>query len=87
MATTTSEVGTTPQPSRAALAAAITTSLADAGISRLEASSLTGIPRSTMYRKCDGIGKAFDADELALIAQVVGMKVSDLALLAERRAA
>jgi hypothetical protein len=86
MATTTSEVGTTPQPSRAALAAAITTALTDAGISRLEASKRTHIPRETFYRKCRA-GSPFDSDELAALADTLGITVSALVARAEQVAA
>lgn len=87
MATTITGAGTSPQPTRTALAAAVTGALAEAGVSRLEASERTGIPRSTLYRKCDGIGKAFDADELARLAALLGVTVSALVARAEEMAA
>ncbi len=87
MATITPRADTEPQPSRAALAAAILSALSDAGITRMDAADHAGIPRSTFYRKATGLGKAFDADELAAIAQVLGTTVSALVASAESRAA
>ena len=86
MTTHTPLMGTTPGPTRAALAAAITAALDTAGISRLDASKETGIPRETFYRKCRG-GSAFDADELAAIGALLNVPVSDLIASAEARAA
>lgn len=57
-----------------------------AGISRLDASKRTGIPRETFYRKAAGNGKPFDVEELSRIAALVGLTVSDLIAGSERAA-
>jgi DNA-binding NtrC family response regulator len=60
------------------VASHIRRALEAARISRLEASERTGIPRSTFYRKVDGLGKPFDVDELAAVAGVLGTDVAGL---------
>lgn len=86
MAPDTTTADTKPQPTRPALAAAVVATLKDAGVSRLEASERTGIPRETFYRKCRA-GSPFDSDELALIALIVDTTVSDIVARAEKSAA
>lgn len=73
-------------PDAVAVARAVTTALDAAGMSRLDASERTGIPRSTFYRKCEGLGKPFDVVELAAIASLLGMSASALLRTAERAA-
>ena len=41
-------------------------------------SEMTGIPRTTLRRKLAGRGKAFDLDELAAIAEALGVSVVEL---------
>lgn len=78
---------TTSDTTKARVAASVVAALTAAGISRLEASERTGIPRSTFYRKAEGAGKAFDVDELAAIAGILGTTPSEILARAEERAA
>ena len=55
----------------------VAAALEAAGISRLDASKKTDIPRETFYRKCRG-GSPFDVAELGRIAALLGCTVTDL---------
>ena len=50
------------------------------GLSRDDAASLAGIDRATLYRRLAGKGsqQAFKAGEVAALARVLNVKVSDL---------
>ena len=47
------------------------------GMSKYELSRRTGIPRSTLYRKLDGM-RAFDVYELYVISRELGVPYTDL---------
>jgi len=64
------------------LAGVVKTRLTEAGISLREAATRTGIPLTTLSRRLTGTSP-FSADELALVASLFGIAVSDLAGEAE----
>jgi len=60
--------------------------LADAGVSQKRAAETTGIPRATLLRRLSG-ATPFHTTELAAIANLLGINVSDIILAAENEAA
>lgn len=59
--------------------------LSSRGITRREAATKAGIPLTTLQRKLAG-ASPFNAVELAALANVAGVTLTDLALKAERHA-
>ncbi len=75
------------QADLADLTATINRLLDEQGITLLEAATRTGIARETFRRKASGAGRGFDAAEQKAIADLLGMKVSELWARAEGAAA
>lgn len=69
-----------------AIAEVVKIALADAGVSRRDAATLTGIPLTTLTRRLTG-NSPFLSTELDRIASVAGTTVSALMLAAEQRSA
>ena len=61
--------------------------MARAGISQRDLADRTGLPLVTLSRRLTGKGKPFDVGELALIADVLGLSLVELAIRAERASA
>jgi transcriptional regulator with XRE-family HTH domain len=59
------------------LARNVSAALSAAGIAQRDAAARTGIPLSTLSRRLTG-NSPFNTDELALIADLLGVNVSDL---------
>lgn len=57
-----------------------------AGISQRDLAAKTTIPLVTLNRRLTGAGKPFDLIELASIADVLGLGLTELVLRAERSA-
>lgn len=60
------------------VADAVAAMLRDKGISHETAADRTGIPYRTLRRRLAGHGKAFDIDELAQIARLLGVTITAL---------
>lgn len=73
-------------PEAVAIGRAVRGAIATAGLSLAETADLAGITLSTLSRRVNGT-LPFTFPELAKIATVCDVKVSDLALAAERIAA
>jgi Helix-turn-helix. len=67
-----------PDGPKQRVAAAVSAALDHAGIKPHAAAAATGIPRTTLERRLSGIGKAFDLDELSLLANLLDISVIDL---------
>jgi len=59
------------------IAALVSAALREAGIPQRDAASRTGIPITTLSRRLTG-NSPFNTDELDLIADLLGVTVSDL---------
>lgn len=70
-------------PEAVAIGRAVKGALATAGLSLSESADLTGITLSTLSRRVNGT-MPFTFPELVRVAKVCGVRVSDLALAAER---
>lgn len=57
---------------------AVAQAIKDKHLNPHRVSELSGIPRTTLRRKLEGKGKAFDLDELAAIAEALGVSVVEL---------
>lgn len=73
-------------PEAVAIGRAVRGALATAGLSVADAADRTGITLSTLSRRVNGT-LPFTFPELSRVAVICGIKVSDLALAAERVAA
>ena len=60
------------------VASSVRGALEAAALTRHRAAELSGIPYSTLYRKCEGDG-AFNSEELGRLAHVLGLALADLA--------
>ena len=68
----------TPAAAAAATAAAVRAALDKAGLSVNRTAALSGIPQSTLDRRLLGNPPGFSIAELASLASLLGMDVSDL---------
>jgi transcriptional regulator with XRE-family HTH domain len=71
-----------PKPSQQALATVVVDELAEAKLSLRDVEERTGIAKSTMSRRLNGLSP-FPVTELALLATVLGKSTSDLLARAE----
>lgn len=62
----------------AAIASAVSAALKARGIKLEDVVDATGISYGTLWRRLNGVGKAFDLDELALIARLLDMDLGAL---------
>lgn len=60
--------------------------LSESGVSQKRASEVTGIPRATLLRRLSGV-TPFQTTELAALAALLNVNVSDIVLAAEQDAA
>lgn len=67
----------TPETTARRISEAVKTISADRGVSQRQLSEATGIPFVTLHRRFNG-GKPFDMAELAAIAAVLDMSVTDI---------
>lgn len=67
----------TPTDTSSRIARAVSSAIADAGLSENAVALRSGIPQSRLNRKLRGIG-TIDVVELALIADVLGVPLADL---------
>ena len=66
------------------ITAELRAALESAGLSQREAAAATGIPLVTLNRRLSGQHKTFDLVEVAALAELVGLGLTDLVLRAER---
>lgn len=78
-----SPMTTSPDPEAVAIGRAVRGAIATAGLSLSDVSAATSIALSTLSRRVNG-SLPFTFPELCRVAEVCGVKVSDLALSAER---
>jgi len=76
----------TPEQASRAVSHAVRQALREAGISQRAASTETGIPLTTLVRRLSG-HSPLNVNELAALASLAGVSVSELAARAERDAA
>lgn len=74
---------TTAQSLSGALAGVVGDTIRDRGLTQRTVADQAGIPFTTLHRKLRGIAP-FNVAELAVVADVLGTTLTDLALRAER---
>lgn len=83
MVTTVSRMDTSESIARQ-VAVELRAAMASAGVSQRDMAAETGIPLVTLSRRLTGTGKGFTLDEVAMVASVLGLGLTEVVLRAER---